>query len=177
MSSNIRKYFGVGLGALVLSGATVTLCYQALAQGESAQQQPGQPRRPGAARPQAPGQPGEPQDGFGGPGGFGGGPGGGGRGGFGGGPGGPGGFGGPGGPGMGMMMGGGASMTANATTVFVMRGNQLLAFDAGTLRLKAQTELPMPQPPGGFGGPNGFGGPGGPDPRGGGRPQRPGGNQ
>jgi hypothetical protein len=76
-------------------------------------------------------------------------------------------FGGPGGGGMGggfpgMM--GGSSMTANQTTVFVLRGNQLLAYDAASLRLKAQAELPMPAGgPGGGRGPRegGFGGGGG----------------
>lgn len=154
MDANVRKYVGVGLGALVAAGATVTLCYQALAQGEGALQR--QPRRPGEVRLQGapPAQPVQPgaedfAQGFGGApeGGFGGG-------GLGPGPGGPGG---PGfGPGMGMMMAP-TSMTANANTVFVLRGNTLLAYDAGSLRLKASTELPVPEGRG-FGRPGGFGG-------------------
>lgn len=163
MDSNTRKYVGVGLGALVAASATVTLCYQALAQGETAQA--GQPRRPGVNRPQAgsPAQPGSEDfaqvPGGGGEGGFGGGGFGGVEGGFG-----RGGFGGPGPhPGKAMMMGT-TSMTANANTVFVLRGNTLLAYDASSLKLKATAELPMPDGHG-HGGRGGFGG---------GGPQRPG---
>lgn len=135
----LRRWLGLVLGASALGIGIATVSHQALAQGN-------QPRRPEGGRP-GPGQPGFPP-GEGDGGGFGG------R--FGG-----GGFGGPMGPGMGMMgmMGGGASLTANQNTVYVLRGNQLLAFEANTLKLKAQAELPMPHPPGGggFGG-GGFGG-------------------
>ena len=80
-------------------------------------------------------------------------------------------------------------MTATPSTVFVLRGSTLYAFDAGTLKLKAKTELPAPEfgpqggGPGGFGGPGGggFGSPGGGGPggggRSGGRPGTPGGEQ
>ena len=106
------------------------------------------------------------QGGFGGQGGGFGGPGGGFGGQGGGFPGQPGFPGGPGGP---MMMGGGpSSVAANATQVFVVQGGTLYAFDAKTLKVTAQANLPQPQGqqgrqgqgrPGGFGG--GFGGGGG----------------
>jgi hypothetical protein len=135
----LHRWLGLVLGAGALGIGIATISHQALAQGN----QPRRPEdRPGAGQPGFP--PGEGEGGgFGGR--FGGG-----------------GFGGPMRPGMGMMgmMGGGASMTANQNTVYVLRGNQLLAFDANSLKLKAQAELPMPHPPGGgggFGG-GGFGG-------------------
>jgi hypothetical protein len=82
------------------------------------------------------------------------------------------------------MGGGGATMTATGTAVYILRGNQLLAYDAKTLSLIKSVELPMPEGrgPGGPGGPGfggpGFGGPGGgpggPGGEGrGNRPQRP----
>ena len=84
----------------------------------------------------------------------------------------PGGGFGPGGPeAMRMMMmrgGGGPAMVANDKTVFILQGDQLLAFDANSLKLKAKAQVPHPTPPHGFG-------PGGPGRRGGpGRPGRPG---
>ena len=71
-------------------------------------------------------------------------------------PGGPGGFG-PGGPGgfrPGFPGGPMPQMVATTTRVYILRGRTLYAFDAGSLKLVAQTEVPEPQ-----------GGPGGPPPR------------
>lgn len=170
IQNSARRWAGVGLGALILAGGTFALCSRTLAQGQTkreirqagpqdfAQQDPAQF---GGGQPGQPGQPGF-------------------QGGFPGGPGGPGGF--PGMPGM-MGGGGGASMAATSTAVYVLRGNQLLAFDATTLKLKAQAEVPMPRMGpmgpdgrGGFGGPGGgpggFGGAGGGNNFGGGRPER-----
>lgn len=70
------------------------------------------------------------------------------------GPGGPGGFGGPGGPG-GFGRGGGfgggmtATMTASATRLFILQGRTLYAYDASSLRLVAQSQLPDPVNPAG----------------------------
>lgn len=73
-----------------------------------------------------------------------------------------------------MMMGGGATMTATAQAVYILRGNHLYAYDARTLSLLKDVELPRPEGPGpgGLGGPGagGFGGRPG-------RPQRPEGGQ
>lgn len=166
IQNSARRWAGMGLGALILAGGTFALCSRTLAQGQPkreiraagpqdvAQQDPAQF---GGGQPGQPGQPGF-------------------QGGFPGGPGGPGGPGFPGNPGM-MMMGGGggASMAATSTAVYVLRGNQLLAFDATTLKLKAQAEVPMPRMgPMGPDGRGGFGGPGGGGPGGfgGGRPER-----
>ena len=83
----------------------------------------------------------------------------------------------PGGPGFALAGGGGQQMTVTGSTVYVLRGNQLLSFDARTLKLIAQAELPAPRPPQfqpggpgfpGAGGQGGFGG-GGAAP--GGRPR------
>ena len=75
---------------------------------------------------------------------------------------------------MGMMGGGPAQMTATATNVYILRGNTLYSFDARTLKLIAQADLPMPVPsqfgPQGF---PGAGGPPGAGPGGTGNPQRP----
>ncbi len=51
----------------------------------------------------------------------------------------------------------GSSLAANATTVFVLRGNALLSFDARTLRPLGRTEVPPASfapggAPGGFNG-------------------------
>lgn len=89
-----------------------------------------------------------------------------------------GGFGGPGMPGMppqamamlaGMMggAGGGAEMAVAEGTVYVLRGNNLVALDARTLKIRAEAELPHPQGGMGFGRPFGDA-PGQP-----GAPQRP----
>lgn len=149
----LQRWMGLGLGALALSGMTMAVTCKAMAEGERPLQAPDEAQ---AERPQPPGEGGGFGGGPGGPGGFGGPGGPGGRGGFGGGP------GGPGGPPP-FMMGGGASMTANATTVYVLRGNTIIALDAKTLRQTAKAELPPME--------FGPGGPGGP---GGGRPGRPG---
>lgn len=152
----------VGAGAILAAAALTT--DNALTRAAMAQDQPQRLAQRGN-------RPGVPAD----PGGF---PGGGGGAEFGG----PGGGrpgGGPGfGPpmGMGMGMGGGATMTANTTSVFVLRGNTLYAFDARTLKMTGQANLPQPEfgpggPGGGFGGPGGPGGGfGGGRPGGGGRP-------
>jgi hypothetical protein len=59
----------------------------------------------------------------------------------------------------GMMMGGGqATMISDGNFLFILRGNQLLKVDKGTLRVVQVGELPMPEMPqmgGGFG--QGFG--------------------
>lgn len=154
--NSTRRWATLGLGVLALAGGTFALASRSLAQAEGQPRPEGRrdgevrrtgprdgevrregPRDPGGLRPE--GQPGF-QPGF------------------------PGGF--PGGPGMGPMgpMMGAPTMTATATTVYVLRGNTLFAFDANTLRLKARTELPAPEfRPGGPGGPGGGfgGGPGG----------------
>lgn len=182
LHSDTRRTLGISTAILVLVGGTLFAGHRAQAQSnvrvspksdDSAQVQPGRPRQPGGGpgRPGGFGGPGSPagDDQFapGGPEGFGG-PGG---------PGGPGGFGGPGGPGgmppMMMMGGGGATMTATATAVYILRGNHLYAYDARSLSLLKDVELPRPEGagPGGFGGPGG--GPGGRS----GRPQRPDGGQ
>lgn len=63
-----------------------------------------------------------------------------------------------GGPGMGM---GGPPMfpmTSNASYVFILIGNNLYKYDAKTLKLVAKTQIELPSPPPGMGGPN-MGGP------------------
>lgn len=134
-----RRALGVGLGGALILSASLALAYRALAQEQGRNGQ-----RPGTAQA------------FQGGGGLGGQPGfpPGGGGGFGG-----GGFGGGGfGPGM-MPGGGGGTMTATSTNVYVLRGNTLYSFDARTLKLTAQANLPQPEPGQGFpGGGGGFGG-------------------
>ena len=73
-----------------------------------------------------------------------------------------------------MMGGGGPSMVANEKTVFVLQGDRLISFDANSLKLKAQTQVPHPQPPPGFGpgGPRPEGFPGAPRDRGGAKPEK-----
>lgn len=192
LHSDTRRTLGISAAILTLVGGTLLASNRAQAQStvrvspkteDSAQLQPGRPRQPGGGQ----GRPAGPQ-GFGGPGSPAGddqfGPGGGGPEGFGG-PGGPGGFGGPGGPGgmPPMMGGGGATMTATSTAVYILRGNHLYAYDARSLSLLKDVELPRPEGPGpgGFGGPGGgpggFGGPGGGPGGRQGRPQRPEGGQ
>lgn len=140
VNEELRRWLGLVLGAGALGIGIATISHQAMAQGT--QPRRGDDARPGAERPGAPRGEGE-GGGFGGR--FGGG-----------------GFGGPMGPGMMGMMGGGATLTANQSTVFVLRGNRLFAYDANNLRLRAQAEIPMPQPRGeggfGGGGHGGFGG-------------------
>lgn len=133
--NHARQWATLGLGALTLTAATFALSTRSFAQGAGRPRRDPEVRRqdrpeivPGQAPPGAPG--GLPGGGFGG----------GGVGGF---PGDP--F--SGGPPM-MPMMGGTQMTATSSTVFVLRGNTLYAFDAGTLRLKAKTQLPAPEPPG-----------------------------
>jgi hypothetical protein len=140
MRDTVRRWMGLGLGAVLLAGGTIAFSLNSFAradQGEDSAQFGGGGQQFG-----------------GGGGGFGGGPGGGP-----GGPGDPGGRGGRFGPGMmggaGMMGGGGgASMTATSTAVYVLRGNTLYSFDARTLRPIAKADLPMPEgrPGGGPGG-------------------------
>src|SRR5947207_2050758 len=55
--------------------------------------------------------------------------------------------------GMGGMMGGGGRLVATDKRVYVLRGNQLLAYEAGSLKPTGATMLPEPGP-----------GPGGPQP-------------
>ncbi len=180
-SSRIQRWVGAGVGAAVLAGTTMAVSYYAFAQGTEREGQPRPERgqRPGQ-RPERGQFPGGPEGGQ-----FPGGPGGpgfpGAPGGFAGGPGGPGG---PGfGPPMGMGPGGGRQLTATPNGVYVLRGNTLYAFDARTLKLTGQAELPRPEfgpggpmGPGGPGGPGfrpgGPGGPGGPGAPGGQRPPR-----
>jgi hypothetical protein len=59
--------------------------------------------------------------------------------------------------------GGGTELVATANVVYVLRGNQLLAFKAGTL--EKMGEAMLPGPPGGPGGPGGPGPGGAPPPR------------
>lgn len=147
INDNARKMLGVGLAAMVLAGTTALVGQRALAgetktldAQEEAQARPRTPRQPGAA-------PGEPP--FGGPGDF---QGPGGPRGFGG----PGGLGAPGGPG-GPPLLGGPTMTATTQAVYILRGNQLLAYDAKSLNLIKSVELPHPEM--GPGGPEGARGP------------------
>lgn len=56
--------------------------------------------------------------------------------------------------------GGGGSIAANATAVYVLQGNQVYALDARSLRILARTELPVGTP-GRPGGPGGAAAPGG----------------
>jgi hypothetical protein len=191
LHTDTRRTLGISAAILVLVGGTLFAGHRAQAQGsvrvapkveEGAQAQQGRPRQPGAQGRPGGGGPGSPAgdgqfgpgggEGFGGPGG--------GPGGFGGPGGGPQGFGGPGGMPPMMGGGGGASMTATSTAVYILRGNHLFAYDARSLSLIKDVELPRPEG-GPGGGPQGFGGPeggpgGGPGGRGG-RPQRPGGDQ
>lgn len=143
VENSARRWAALGLGALTLAGATFVFSTRGMAQGDLPRRE-GEVRRDGEVRREGgdlrrdqPGPRPEGRPGFNGP---------------------PGGF--PGGPpmGMGPMMGG-PVMTATPTTVYVLRGNSLFAFDAQTLRLKARTELPPPE----FG-PGGPGFPGGPRP-------------
>lgn len=148
LSRNHR--IGVAVATLSIAAATLAVMHSAEAQGG----QPGQ-RGPRGGFPQGGPQGQAPGDDFGPVGGAFGGPGG------------------PGGPGpQGMMPGGrpGPTMAANSTRVFVLRGNTLLAFDASSLRLVSQAELPRPNGQQGPEGPGGFGREGrGPAGRGGNR--------
>ena len=144
---------GVVVACVSLAAATLAVVHDAAAQGGAAGQ-----RAPRGGFPQGGPQGQAPGDDFGpvGGGAFGG-------------PGGPGGQGGPGGFGpQGMMPGRpGSMLAANSTRVFVLRGNTLLAFDANSLRLVSQTQLPQPTGPVGPEGPGAGFGPAG---RGGARP-------
>lgn len=142
LSRNHR--IGVAVATLSIAAATLAVMHGAEAQGG----EPGQ-RGPRGGFPQ--GAP-QGQGDFGPVGGAFGGPGG---------PGGPGGF----GP-QGMMPGRpGPTLAANSTRVFVLRGDMLLAFDANSLRLVSQAQLPRPNGQEGPDVPGGFGpegrGPGG----------------
>ncbi len=146
-AGGVQRWAGFGLAATALAGVTLAISHQAGAQRAApsaeprlaAQQPP--PGQPGPGG--VPGRPG-PGGGFGAGGGFGG---------FGGGAGFPGfrGFGGEG------------AITATSSAVYVLRGNRLYAFDARTLRLIAQAELPEPEMSPGFapGAPGRSGRPGG----------------
>lgn len=123
--TTLNRWLGMGLGALVVAGATLALSHQTAAQQADASDRDTATLGQLAFRPQVGGggqaQPGRRP------------------------------FGGneqPMGPGPGMMPmpfgGGGAQLTATATTVYVLRGNTLLAFDARTLKPVAQAELPPP---------------------------------
>ena len=117
-----------------LLGATVTAGGMALVTNVRAQEGPA-PRPGGGAQP-FPGAPGGPGQFPSGPGQF---------------PGGPGSQGGPGAPGSPGMMNpprpitGPSSVTANDRYVYVVQGNMLYQFDAGTLELRVQKQLPAPQ--------------------------------
>jgi hypothetical protein len=159
LTDSVQRWIGFGLGAAAVTAVTLSVTQRSLAQRAGSEKktevaqrpqppQPGDPRQPGIpGQPGVfPGQPGvfPGQPGFQGqpPGGQ---PGGRFQGGF---------------P---PFMGGGSAMTATPTTVYVLRGNEIFAFDATTLKVKAHADIPMPEfGPAGPGGRPGVGRPGAP---------------